>query len=72
MAKYIDREFLKKVAREYERGRPPHRGHDEPRRQAPGGLEHGCHRRQYDNPQAVDSSATLILASAAIPGLFRR
>lgn len=70
MTKYIDREFLKKVAREYERGRLLTVGTTNLDAKRPVVWNMGAIARHYDNPQAVELFRDVILASAAIPGLF--
>lgn len=70
MTKYIDREFLKKVAREYERGRLLTVGTTNLDAKRPVVWNMGAIARHYDNPQAVELFRNVILASAAIPGLF--
>lgn len=70
MTKYIDREFLKKVAREYQRGRLLTVGTTNLDAKRPVVWNMGAIARHYDNPQAVQLFRDVILASAAIPGLF--
>jgi predicted acylesterase/phospholipase RssA len=70
MTKYIDREFLKKVARDYERGRLLTVGTTNLDAKRPVVWNMGAIARHYDNPQAVELFRDVILASAAIPGLF--
>jgi predicted acylesterase/phospholipase RssA len=70
IAQYIDRDFLKKVAREYERGRLLTIGTTNLDAKRPVVWNMGAIARHYDNPQAVQLFRDVILASAAIPGLF--
>jgi predicted acylesterase/phospholipase RssA len=70
IAHYIDRDFLKKVAREYERGRLLTIGTTNLDAKRPVVWNMGAIARHYDNPQAVQLFRDVILASAAIPGLF--
>jgi predicted acylesterase/phospholipase RssA len=70
VAQYIDRDFLKKVARQYERGRLLTVGTTNLDAKRPVVWNMGAIARHYDNPQAVELFRDVILASAAIPGLF--
>lgn len=70
IAQYIDRDFLKKVAREFERGRLLTVGTTNLDAKRPVVWNMGAIARHYDNPEAVQLFRDVILASAAIPGLF--
>ena len=70
IAQYIDRDFLKKVAREFERGRLLTIGTTNLDAKRPVVWNMGAIARHYDKPEAVELFRDVILASAAIPGLF--
>jgi predicted acylesterase/phospholipase RssA len=70
IAQYIDRDFLKKVAKQYERGRLLTVGTTNLDAKRPVVWNMGAIARHYDNPAAVQLFRDVILASAAIPGLF--
>ncbi|MGE5266771.1 MAG: patatin-like phospholipase family protein, partial [Deltaproteobacteria bacterium] len=70
IAHYIDRDFLKKVAKQYERGRLLTVGTTNLDAKRPVVWNMGAIARHYDNPAAVQLFRDVILASAAIPGLF--
>jgi predicted acylesterase/phospholipase RssA len=70
IAQYIDRDFLKKVAHEYERGRLLTVGTTNLDAKRPVVWNMGAIARHYDDPQAVQLFRDVIVASAAIPGLF--
>lgn len=70
VAKYIDREFLIKVANEYQRGRLLTVGTTNLDAKRPVVWNMGAIARHYDNPEAVQLFRDVIVASAAIPGLF--
>jgi predicted acylesterase/phospholipase RssA len=70
VAQYIDREFVKKIAAEYERGRLLTIGTTNLDAKRPVVWNMGAIARHYDNPEAVQLFRDVIMASAAIPGLF--
>lgn len=70
VAHYIDRDFLKKVAKQYERGRLLTVGTTNLDAKRPVVWNMGAIARHYDNPAAVQLFRDVIVASAAIPGLF--
>jgi predicted acylesterase/phospholipase RssA len=70
VAKYVDRDFLKAVSQEYERGRLLTVGTTNLDAKRPVVWNMGAIARHYDNPEAVQLFRDVIVASAAIPGLF--
>jgi predicted acylesterase/phospholipase RssA len=70
VAKYVDREFLKKIARQYERGRLLTVGTTNLDAKRPVVWNMGAIAQHYDDPAAVQLFRDVIIASAAIPGLF--
>ena len=70
VAKYIDRDFLKAIAAEYQRGRLLTVGTTNLDAKRPVVWNMGAIARHYDNPEAVQLFRDVIVASAAIPGLF--
>jgi predicted acylesterase/phospholipase RssA len=70
VAKYIDREFLMAVAKEYKRGRLLTVGTTNLDAKRPVVWNMGAIARHYDDPEAVQLFRDVIIASAAIPGLF--
>ncbi len=70
VAKYIDRDFLMAVAKEYQRGRLLTVGTTNLDAKRPVVWNMGAIARHYDNPEAVQLFRDVIVASAAIPGLF--
>ena len=70
VAKYVDREFLKEIAAEYERGRLLTIGTTNLDAKRPVVWNMGAIARHYDDPAAVQLFRDVIIASAAIPGLF--
>lgn len=70
IAKYVDREFLKRIAAQYERGRLLTVGTTNLDAKRPVVWNMGAIARHYDDPAAVQLFRDVILASAAIPGLF--
>jgi len=70
VAKYIDREFLIAVSKEYQRGRLLTVGTTNLDAKRPVVWNMGAIARHYDNPEAVQLFRDVIVASAAIPGLF--
>ncbi len=67
VAKYVDRDFLKAVAREYERGRLLTVGTTNLDAKRPVVWNMGAIARHYDDPEAVQLFRDVIIASAAIP-----
>jgi predicted acylesterase/phospholipase RssA len=70
VAKYVDRDFLKKIAEQYARGRLLTVGTTNLDAKRPVVWNMGAIARHYDNPEAVQLFRDVIIASAAIPGLF--
>lgn len=70
VAHYVDREFVKKVAAEYERGRFLTIGTTNLDAKRPVVWNMGAIARHYNKPEAVQLFRDVIMASAAIPGLF--
>lgn len=70
VAHYIDRDFLKKIAAQYQRGRLLTVGTTNLDAKRPVVWNMGAIARHYDNPEAVQLFRDVIIASAAIPGLF--
>lgn len=70
IAKYVDREFLKQVAAQYARGRMLTIGTTNLDAKRPVVWNMGAIATHYDNPAAVQLFRDVIMASAAIPGLF--
>lgn len=70
IAKYVDRELLKRIAAQYNRGRLLTIGTTNLDAKRPVVWNMGAIARHYDNPAAVQLFRDVILASAAIPGLF--
>ncbi len=70
VAQYVDRDFVKKIAAEYERGRLLTIGTTNLDAKRPVVWNMGAIARHYDDPEAVQLFRDVIIASAAIPGLF--
>lgn len=70
IARYIDREFLKKIAAQYDRGRLLTIGTTNLDAKRPVVWNMGAIARHHHKPEAVQLFRDVVLASAAIPGLF--
>lgn len=70
VAQYIDREFLIKIATQYERRRLLAVSTTNLDAKRPVVWNMGCIARHYNDPAAVQLFRDVIVASAAIPGLF--
>lgn len=70
ISSYVTRDFLRKVAAEYERGRMLTIGTTNLDAKRPVVWNMGAIAKHYDNPAAVQLFRDVIMASAAIPGLF--
>lgn len=70
VAKYVNKELLKKIAAQYDRGRLLTVGTTNLDAKRPVVWNMGAIARHYDDPAAVQLFRDVIIASAAIPGLF--